>query len=62
MPEKKDTATAKTATAKAALLPASESGDVRVHQLLAERDAATSNGDKDEAKRIADALAALGYR
>ena len=43
------------------LLPASESSDPAVHQLLAEMDIARRNDDEDGVKRAQDALADLGY-
>jgi hypothetical protein len=57
MPEKDTKATA--SAPKAKLLPASESGDVRVHTLLAQ--VAGAGDDKAALKAIDDELAALGY-
>lgn len=43
------------------LAPASESGDPAVHQLLAEKQTALSNGNDDEVAAVTKRLADLGY-
>jgi hypothetical protein len=44
------------------LAPASESADAAVHQLLAERQTASMNGDEAGMRAVDEALAKLGYR
>lgn len=44
----------------AALGGAGESGNPLVHQILAERETAIANGDKDRADALTDRLAELG--
>ena len=55
------TSKANTAKPSRSLSPASESSDPAVHQLLAELQTARSNDNADEAKRLTEQLADLGY-
>lgn len=52
---------AKQPTAAPALRRASETEDPAIHQLLAERQTAAANGDKDAVAAVGKALAELGY-
>lgn len=45
----------------AALLPAAQSSDPAVHQVLAEIQTARANGDDDQATALTKRLAELGY-
>ena len=56
MPEAKESK-----AAKPSLKSAAAAEDPAVHQLLAERQTATANGDKDALAAVDKALAELGY-
>jgi hypothetical protein len=60
MPEEKKPDPKPAAPAKAPLGSAGESSDPAVHQLLAERQTAESNGDDKASEAIDKQLAALG--
>ncbi len=59
MPEEKKTASKKARSAD--LVAAAASSDAAVHALLADRQAATSNEDKEKLAEIDAALVELGY-
>jgi hypothetical protein len=48
-------------SSKPVLLPAAESSDPAIHQLLAQRQTATANGDTATAAEVVRRLAELGY-
>ncbi len=55
------TASSSHAPPKASLVPAGESTDPAVHQLLAELETARRNSDDGAVKTAVDTLAGLGY-
>ena len=62
MAEKKDEQAKQDAPAPPPLSPAGESSDPLVHQALAEREIAASNGDEAAVKALTGRLAGLGVK